>query len=75
MPRSSARSATSVGTGAPPSETAAILARCSMTWSRKSGRWVPTRAGALFEVLFRLYGPQKPVFDKVWKLPDIEPAP
>ena len=25
-----------------------------------------------FEVLFRLYGPQKPLFDKTWKLPDIE---
>ena len=25
-----------------------------------------------FEVLFRLYGPEKPFFDKTWKLPDIE---
>ena len=25
-----------------------------------------------FEVLFRLYGPEKPLFDKTWKLPDIE---
>ncbi len=25
-----------------------------------------------FEVLFRLYGPQKPFFDKKWVLPDIE---
>jgi hypothetical protein len=24
------------------------------------------------EVLFRLYGPEKPLFDKTWKLPDIE---
>ncbi len=41
----------------------------------KETNWVPTRAGALFEVLFRLYGPQKPFFDKVWKLPDIEATP
>lgn len=34
--------------------------------------WVPTRADGKFEVLFRLYGPQKPLFDKTWKLPDIE---
>ena len=25
-----------------------------------------------FEVLFRLYGPEKPFFDKRWVLPDIE---
>jgi hypothetical protein len=24
-------------------------------------------------VLFRFYGPEKAVFDKTWKLPDIEP--
>jgi hypothetical protein len=36
--------------------------------------WVPTRAGGRFEVLFRLYGPEKPVFDKTWKLRDIEKA-
>jgi hypothetical protein len=37
----------------------------------KDGNWVPTRAGHEFEVLFRLYGPQKSFFDKNWKLPDI----
>ena len=36
--------------------------------------WVPTSARGKFEVLFRLYGPEKPFFDKVWKLPDIEEA-
>jgi hypothetical protein len=41
----------------------------------KETNWVPTRPGALFEVLFRLYGPQKPFFDKTWKLPDIEFVP
>jgi len=40
----------------------------------KEANWVPTKAGAGFEVLFRLYGPEKPFFDKVWKLPDIEKA-
>jgi len=39
------------------------------------GNWVPTKAGGRFEVLFRLYGPQKPLYDKTWKLPDIEEVP
>jgi hypothetical protein len=34
--------------------------------------WTPTRADRGFEVLFRLYGPQKAFFDKAWVLPDIE---
>ena len=34
--------------------------------------WSPTNPGGQFEVLFRLYGPQKPLFDKTWVLPDIE---
>jgi hypothetical protein len=34
--------------------------------------WVPTSADGKFEVLFRLYGPEKPLFDKTWKLPNIE---
>jgi hypothetical protein len=34
--------------------------------------WVPTNADGGFEVLFRFYGPEKPLFDKAWKLPDIE---
>jgi hypothetical protein len=38
----------------------------------KASNWVPTSAGGQFEVLFRLYGPEKPLFDKTWKLPDIE---
>jgi hypothetical protein len=28
--------------------------------------------GGKFEVLFRVYGPEKALFDKTWKLPDIE---
>jgi hypothetical protein len=38
----------------------------------KEGNWIPTRAGARFEALFRFYGPEKALFDKSWKLPDIE---
>ena len=38
----------------------------------KESHWVPTKAGGQFEVLFRFYGPEKPLFDKTWKLPDIE---
>ena len=34
--------------------------------------WVPTDPLGRFEVLARFYGPQKPLFDKTWKLPDIE---
>jgi hypothetical protein len=38
----------------------------------KESNWVPTKPGGQFEVLFRLYGPEKPLFDRTWKLPDIE---
>ena len=38
----------------------------------KQTNWIPTNPGGKFEVLFRLYGPEKPLFDKTWKLPDIE---
>jgi hypothetical protein len=38
----------------------------------KESNWVPTKNGGGFEVMFRLYGPEKPLFDKTWKLPDIE---
>jgi hypothetical protein len=38
----------------------------------KDSNWVPTRTGGRFEVLFRLYGPEKPLFDKTWVLPDVE---
>ena len=40
--------------------------------SGKETNWVPTSAGGQFEVLFRLYGPEKPLFEKIWTLPDIE---
>ena len=38
----------------------------------KESNWVPTNADGGFEVLFRFYGPEKPLFDKTWRLPDIE---
>ncbi len=38
----------------------------------RESNWVPTNIGGGFEVLFRFYGPEQPVFDKTWKLPDIE---
>lgn len=38
----------------------------------KDANWVPTDPDRKFELLFRLYGPQKPLFDKSWKLPDVE---
>jgi hypothetical protein len=34
--------------------------------------WIPTDPKGRFEVLARFYGPQKALFDKTWKLPDIE---
>jgi hypothetical protein len=37
----------------------------------KASNWVPTN-GRDFEILFRLYGPEKAFFDKAWKLPDVE---
>jgi hypothetical protein len=38
----------------------------------KDANWVPTDPHGKFELLFRLYGPEKPLFDKTWKLPDAE---
>jgi hypothetical protein len=38
----------------------------------KESNWVPTNDGRGFEVLFRFYGPEKPLFEKTWTLPDIE---
>jgi hypothetical protein len=38
----------------------------------KEANWVPTDPVRKFELLFRLYGPEKPLFDHSWKLPDVE---
>jgi hypothetical protein len=32
--------------------------------------WIPT--GEDFFLLFRLYGPERPLFEKTWKLGDVE---
>jgi hypothetical protein len=40
--------------------------------SGKRSNWIPTAADGQFEVCFRFYGPEQPLFDKTWKLPDIE---
>ena len=38
----------------------------------KEPNWVPTKVDRGFEVLFRFYGPEKSLFEKKWKLPDVE---
>jgi hypothetical protein len=38
----------------------------------KESNWVPTDPKRQFELLFRLYGPKKELFDKIWILPDAE---
>ena len=40
----------------------------------KDTNWVPTDPKRGFELMFRLYGPKKEFFDKVWVLPDVEQA-
>lgn len=40
--------------------------------SGKASNSVPTNSGGGFEVMFRFYGPEKSLFDKTWRLPDIE---
>jgi hypothetical protein len=38
----------------------------------KESNWIPTSPQGEFEVLFRFYGPDKSLFEKAWRLPDIE---
>jgi len=38
----------------------------------KESNWVPTDPKRQFEVLFRVYGPEKAFFEKQWPLPDLE---
>ena len=38
----------------------------------KEKNWIPTKPGGRFEAIFRLYGPEEPLFKKTWVLPDIE---
>jgi hypothetical protein len=32
----------------------------------------PTRADGEFELMFRFYGPEKPLFDKTWQVADVD---
>ena len=41
----------------------------------KESSWIPTQAGRGWEVMMRFYGPQPPLFDKSWVLPDLEKIP
>ncbi|HEX6224475.1 MAG TPA: DUF1254 domain-containing protein [Chryseolinea sp.] len=41
----------------------------------KESNWIPTDPNGQFEVLFRLYGPEKALFERTWKLGDIEKVP
>ncbi|ABE63740.1 protein of unknown function DUF1214 [Nitrobacter hamburgensis X14] len=38
----------------------------------KDANWVPTDPQRDFELLFRIYGPKKEFFDRIWVLPDVE---
>jgi hypothetical protein len=38
----------------------------------KEANWTPTDPKGEFEILFRFYGPLPSLFDKSWKLPDLE---
>ncbi len=38
----------------------------------KESNWIPTKADGRFEAIFRFFGPEQPLFDKTWVLPDIE---
>jgi hypothetical protein len=38
----------------------------------KDSNWLPTDPARKFELMFRLYAPTKALFDKTWKLPDVE---
>lgn len=40
----------------------------------QESNWIPTDPDRKFELMFRLYGPKKEFFDKVWALPDVEKA-
>jgi len=38
----------------------------------QEANWIPTVSGGVYFPWFRFYAPDKPLFDKSWKLPDIE---
>ena len=37
----------------------------------KESNWIPTDASRKFELLARFYGPEKPFFEKAWKMGDV----
>jgi hypothetical protein len=41
--------------------------------ANREDNWIPTASGKPWFTLFRLYAPDKPLFDKSWKMTDIEP--
>jgi len=43
-------------------------------FAARESNWVPTDPARKFELMFRLYAPTKPLFDKAWRLPDVEKA-
>jgi len=42
--------------------------------SGREANWIPTAPGKPWFSMFRFYGPDKAVFDKSWRLTDIEPV-
>jgi hypothetical protein len=38
----------------------------------REANWIPTDPAGRFELLFRFYGPEKPLFEKTWVLGEIE---
>jgi hypothetical protein len=38
----------------------------------KEANWLPTDTARKFDLMFRFYGPKKELFEKTWKLPDVE---
>jgi len=38
----------------------------------KEANWIQSSSGRAWFPFFRFYGPEKPLFEKTWKLPDIE---
>jgi hypothetical protein len=38
----------------------------------QSANWLPTDPARRFDLMFRFYGPKPALFDKTWKLPDVE---
>lgn len=38
----------------------------------KASNWIPTRPGCTFEVALRFYGPTRELYEKRWRIPDLE---